>query len=56
MATYIPYPEITNDTIELSRNCYRAIINQAASLVLAVMGEREQSALMSQLAQALIND
>lgn len=55
-ALYLPYPQLdSNGGIDLSPECYRAIIYTAASLTLFAYGSMEKAQAFSSLAESLIN-
>lgn len=54
-AVYIPLPKIDRDGgIDIPERCYMAVVYQIASLVLAVVGQGNQSSLMSELSKQLL--
>ena len=54
-AAYLPLPELDRDGgIEIPLRCYRPVIYEAASLVLATVGQIEQSSTMAELSKQLL--
>lgn len=54
-AVYIPLPRVDCDGgIEIPERCYTSAVYQAASLVLATIGQGELSSLMSELSKQLL--
>lgn len=54
-AVYIPLPKVDCDGgIEIPERCYMSVVYQAASLVLATIGQSELSSLMSELSKQLL--
>lgn len=54
-AVYIPLPRVDRDGgIEIPERCHKAVVYEAASLVLAAIGQIEQSARMSELSKQLL--
>lgn len=54
-AVYIPYPEITNGSIEISEPCYTAVIYMAAGLTLSALGETDKASTMMELSKTFIS-
>lgn len=54
-ALYIPLPRIDCDGgIDIPERCYKPVVYECASLVLATIGQGEQSAMMSELSKQLM--
>ena len=54
-AVYLPLPRVDCDGgIEIPERCYMSVVYQAASLVLATIGQSELSSVMSELSKQLL--
>lgn len=54
-AVYIPLPRVDCDGgIEIPERCYMSVVYQAASLVLATIGQGDLSSMMSDLSKQLL--
>lgn len=52
MATYLPYPQIKSDSVEICSRCYNAVIYTIAALVLMTFGDAEKSNVFNELAKS----
>lgn len=54
-AAYLPFPRVDKDGgIEIPERCYTSVVYEAASLVLATIGQGELSSKMSELSKQLL--
>ena len=54
-AVYMPFPKVDcNGGIEIPERCYMSVVYQAASLVLATIGQGDLSSMMSDLSKQLL--